>query len=147
MEPKKRTAAAKTAAAGAAAGEPSEPAKKKISCDWDGSTVTEDELIALAHNGLIPRKEEVDWRAPDPREIRPAPRENEFVVFVENVNHGFFPPGDNFFRDLMRYYRLCPHDLAPNSILHASAFKFACEAFLGCPPFLPLWLELFHCKR
>ena len=47
----------------------------------------------------------------------------------------------------MFYYGLDFHDLAPDSILHVSAFIITCEAFLRIPPHFGLWLKTFSVKR
>ena len=46
----------------------------------------------------------------------------------------------------MFYYGLDFHDLAPDSILHVSAFIITCEAFLRIPPHFGLWLKTFSVK-
>ena len=46
----------------------------------------------------------------------------------------------------MFYYGLEFHDLAPESILHVSAFIITCEAFLRIPPHFGLWLKTFSVK-
>ena len=46
----------------------------------------------------------------------------------------------------MFYYELDFHDLAPDSILHVSAFIITCEAFLRIPPHFVLWLKTFSVK-
>ena len=43
----------------------------------------------------------------------------------------------------MFYYGLEFHDLAPESILHISAFIVVCEAFLRVTPHFGLWLKTF----
>ena len=44
----------------------------------------------------------------------------------------------------MFYYGLEFHDLAPESILHISAFIVVCEAFLRVTPHFGLWLKTFN---
>ena len=51
---------------------------------------------------------------------------------------------DPFVRGLMFYYGLEFHDLAPESILHISAFIVVCEAFLRVTPHFGLWLKTFN---
>ena len=44
----------------------------------------------------------------------------------------------------MFYYGLDFHDLAPESILHISAFIIVYEAFLRVTPHFGLWLKTFN---
>ena len=46
----------------------------------------------------------------------------------------------------MFYYGLDFHDLAPNFVLHISAFIVVCEAFLRITPHFGLWLKTFNVK-
>ena len=64
----------------------------------------------------------------------PAPDPGEYVVFVSHLRRGLGFPTDPFVRGLMFYYGLDFHDLAPESILHISAFIIVCEAFLRVTP-------------
>ena len=51
-----------------------------------------------------------------------------------------------FFRQLLEFYKLRIHDLAPNSVLTLSNFVVLCEDYLQIKPDLDLWLELFYCN-
>jgi hypothetical protein len=51
-----------------------------------------------------------------------------------------------FVRGIFFYYGLDFHHLAPNSILHLTAFITACKAFLGVEPHFDLWLKTFSIK-
>jgi hypothetical protein len=42
------------------------------------------------------------------------------------------------------YYAIKPSDLGPHSIEQLAIFVTFCECYLGCRPYFPLWLELFH---
>ena len=56
------------------------------------------------------------------------------TVFVSHFCRGLGFPMNPFVRGLMFYYGLEFHDLAPESILHISAFIVVCEAFLHVTP-------------
>ena len=99
----------------------------------------------LAAKGFLPPKESNVWRAPG-NEIKPRPKPNELVMFVEHVDHGFMPPGSLFFRDLMRRLGLRLHDIGPNSLLQVSNFHVLCEDYLGVAPNIDLWLASFSCN-
>ena len=46
----------------------------------------------------------------------------------------------------MFYHGLDFHDLAPNSLLHISAFVIVCEALLRVQPHFGLWMKMFILK-
>ena len=119
--------------------------KRKISCNWEGSWVTEQTLADLADAGFLPPKEDNVWRAPGD-EIEPRPKPNELVMFVEHVERGFTPPGSLFFRNLMQRLGLRLHDIGPNSMLQVSNFHVLCEDYLGIAPNIDLWLASFSCN-
>ena len=87
----------------------------------------------------------VKARAPGD-EVVPAPAKDEVVIFSEHLFRGFTPPGNLFFRQLLAFYKLRIHDLAPNSVLTLSNFVTLCEDYLQIKPDLDLWLELFYCN-
>jgi hypothetical protein len=106
----------------------------------------EQEVKGLAHLSMLLKKQAGLWRAPD-GEDKPTPCEGEIICFTNHVDHGLNPPGSKFLYELLNYYGLRLHYLAPNSILHVFAFTFLCEAYLGIELLLPLWPELFYCKK
>ena len=71
---------------------------------------------------------------------------DEYVIFVSHLRRGLGFPTDPFMRGLMYYYGLEFHDLAPESILHISAFLVVCEAFHRVTPHFGLWLKTFNVK-
>ena len=117
--------------------------KRSISADWDGSTMTVEQLKGFQFSGLLPSS--VKWRAPG-NEIEPSPAKGEVVVFGEHLFRGFSPSGILFFRQVLDFYKLRIHDLAPNSILTLSYFVTLCEDYLQIKPDLDLWPELFYCN-
>ena len=130
------------AAEAAAAATPA-PAKRSISADWAGSTVTAEQLKEHRLAGLLPSS--VRARAPGDETI-PSPAKDEVVIFTEHLFRGFTPPGNLFFRQVLAFYKLRIHDLAPNSILTLSNFVVLCEDYLQIKPDLDLWLELVYCN-
>ena len=65
------------------------------------------------------------------------------MSFLDRV---FVLPLLEFFRWVLHFYGIQVHDLTPNFILHLSCFVTLCEAFLGCPAYFTLWLQLLHDK-
>ena len=89
---------------------------------------------------------EVHHRLPAQGQVIPTPRSGERVVFISHFLRGLGFALHPFVRGLMFYYGLDFHDLAPDSILHVSAFIITCEAFLRIPPHFGLWLKTFSVK-
>jgi hypothetical protein len=136
----------KTRSSTAAAGASKTTAPHRMSSNWEGSHVTENDLRALAAIGLLPTEEKGIWRAPGDERV-PSPREGELVFFTSHVERGLAVEGSKFFRELLMFYGLRLHDIAPNSILQVSAFTFLCEAYLRVAPSMGLWLETFFGKQ
>ena len=80
------------------------------------------------------------------KEIRPATRDGERVVFRSHFLRGFGLPVSAFFRSWLDFYQLQPHHLTPNTVVLLSAFVTLCEGFLGVLPTLELWGEFFQSK-
>ena len=51
-----------------------------------------------------------------------------------------------FVREMMFYYGLDFHHMAPNSILHLASFITVCEALLRYELHFGLWLKIFGIK-
>ena len=68
-------------------------------------------------------------------------------MFGEHLFYGFTPPSNLFFCQVLDFYKLRIHDLAPNSILNLSNFVTLCEDYLQIKPDLDFFLELFYCKQ
>ena len=129
------------AAAAAAASTSATASKNTISASWGGSTITARQPEGFQRAGLI--SSDIAWRAPSD-EVEPNPAPGEVIVFGEHLYRGFSPPGNLFFRQVLDFYKLRIHDLAPNSILTLSNFVTLCEDYLQIQPDLDFWLDLFY---
>ena len=96
------------------------------------SSVTEEDVLKLREAKYLTY--EISHRLPAKGQVIPTPEPGEYVVFVSHLRRGLGFPMDPFVRGLMFYYGLEFHDLAPESILHISAFIVVCEAFLHVTP-------------
>ena len=105
------------------------------------SPITEEDITKLRAARYLTA--EVHHRLPAQGQIIPTPGPGERVVFISHFLRGLGFALHPFVRGLMFYYGLDFHDLAPDSILHVSAFTITCEAFLRIPPHLGLWLKTF----
>ena len=95
---------------------------------WVASSVTEEDIIKLRAARYLTT--EIHHRLPAQGQVIPTPRSGVRVVFVSHFLRGLGFALHPFVRGLMFYYGLDFHDLAPDSILHVSAFIITCEAFL-----------------
>ena len=52
-------------------------------------------LDDFVKTGYLPKKEVMSYRAPDPTEEKPQPKEGEVIVFTDHMNRGFRPPAQS----------------------------------------------------
>ncbi|SPT17575.1 unnamed protein product [Triticum aestivum] len=126
---------------------PPKAPKAPITCNWMRSNVTDDTLADFVKTGYLPKKEIMSYRAPDPSEERPQPRDGEVVIFADHMSQGFAPPGSKFFREVLNFFDLRPQDIGPNSVSNICNFQVFCEVYLGEEPSLLLFRELFYLNR
>ena len=88
----------------------------------------------------------MSYRAPDPEEERPNPKDGEVIVFTDHMNRGFSPPSSKFFREVLHFFKLHPQDLGPNSnsISNICNFQVFCEVYLQEEPSVELFREYFY---
>ena len=67
-------------------------------------------------------------------------------MFVSFLDWGLAFLLSEFFRHFLAFYGIQVHELMPKSILHLSCFVILCEAFLGCLPYFPLWIQILNGK-
>ncbi|XBJ12429.1 hypothetical protein VPH35_016953 [Triticum aestivum] len=123
------------------------PPKAPITCNWMRSNVTNETLANFVKSGYLPKKEIMSYRAPDPSEEKPQPKDGEVVIFADHMSRGFAPPGSKFFRDVLNFFDLRPQDIGPNSVSNICNFQVFCEVYLGEEPSLLLFRELFYLNR
>ncbi|KAM3295640.1 hypothetical protein ACQJBY_038121 [Aegilops geniculata] len=126
---------------------PPKAPKAPITCNWMRSNVTDETLADFMKSGYLPKKDVMSYRAPDPSEERPQPRDGEVVIFADHMSRGFAPPGSKFFRDVLNFFDLRPQDIGPNFVSNICNFQVFCEVYLGEEPSLLLFRELFYLNR
>ena len=126
---------------------PPKAPKAPITCHWMRSNVTDETLADFVKTGYLPKKDVMSYRAPDPSEERPQPKDGEVVIFADHMSRGFAPPGSKFFRDVLNFFDLRPQDIGPNSVSNICNFQVFCEVYLGEEPSLLLFRELFYLNR
>jgi hypothetical protein len=103
---------------------------------WPFSTVTADDLEALAANGLLrplSGDSQPEWMAP-PSGAAPSPPLGYVVSFVSFHERGFGVPTSRFMQAILHVYGVELHNLSPNSISQAAIFAAVCEGYLGIAP-------------
>jgi len=118
--------------------------KAPTSCNWVKSIVTDSTLDDFVKTGYLPKKEIMSYRAPNPEEEIPQPKEGEVIVFTDHMTRGFSPPGSKFFRDVLHFFDLRPQDIGPNSVSNICNFQVFSEVYLGEEPNILLFRELFY---
>ncbi|KAK1648130.1 hypothetical protein QYE76_065935 [Lolium multiflorum] len=111
---------------------------------WGKSKVTRESLLPYVASGVIPEFNKERWRVPPANEVEPLPRPGEFVLFLSFLDRGFALPTSDFLRQLLAFYSIKVSDLGPHSVQQISLFVALCECYLGCPPYFPLWVSIFH---
>ena len=94
----------------------------------------------------MPGKDYLRVRLALEREISPAPKEGERVIFRSHCLRGFGLPASGFFRSFLEFYHLQPHHLTPNTVVLLSTFVTLCDGFLGVLSTTELWGEFFQSK-
>ena len=115
------------------------PPKTTTSCNWVKSVVTESTFDNFVKVGYLPKRDIMSYRAPDPTEEKPQPKEGEVIVFTDHMNWGFSPPDSKFFRDVLHFFDLRPKDIGPNPVSNICNFQVFCEVYLGEEPNLLLF--------
>ena len=91
--------------------------KAPTSCNWVKSIVTDNTLDDFVKIGYLPKKEVMPYRAPNPDEEFPQPKDGEVIVFIDHMNWGFTPPSPKFFRDVSNFFDIHPQDIGHNSVV------------------------------
>jgi hypothetical protein len=112
----------------------------------DASTVTEEQIQALADRGLLRPKSQVGWR-PAAGEEFPTEGTSEIVIFLAHIKRGFGVPAGDFLRGLLHFYRIELVHLASNLITIIATFVHLCEAYLGITPHFYIWRHFFELKK
>ena len=121
--------------------------KTVTSCNWVPSIVTENTLKDFVKVSFLPAKDILHWRAPNPGEDRPQPKDGEVIVFTDHMHRGFSPPGSKFFRDVLHFFQLHPQDIGPNSVSNICNFQVFCKVYLQEEPSVELFREYFYLNR
>jgi hypothetical protein len=110
---------------------------------WYRWKIKAEMLLPFMSSGIIPEARNNRWLIPGDEET-PMPRKGEFIVFLSFLERGLSFPTSHFIRRFLEFYGIKITDLGPHSIQQISLFVALCQCSLGCPPYFPLWLAIFH---
>jgi hypothetical protein len=108
---------------------------------WVKCHIRDAHVQALESEGTVAPQEESHWRT-DFKALVPAPSPTEILMLKSHVERGFSMPPSHFFTNLLKYYGLQLHHIAPNSLVSVAGYAALCEGFLGIRPRVDLF-ELF----
>src|SRR4051812_8840402 len=108
--------------------------KPPVTCNWVPSIVTESKLSEFVKSGHLPKKDVMSYRAPNPSEEKPQPKEGEVIIFTDHMSRGFAPPGSKFFRDVLHFFDLNLRTLNPIPCQISATSKFSVRFILEKSP-------------
>jgi hypothetical protein len=79
------------------------------------------------------------WRT-DHKALVLAPNSTEILMLKSHVERGLSMPPSHFISNLLKFYGLQLHHIAPNSLVSVAGYAALCEGFLGIRP----RVDLFH---
>jgi hypothetical protein len=85
------------------------------------------------------------WRT-DHKALVPAPNSTEIVMLKSHVERGLSMPPSSFFTNLLKFYGLQLHRIAPNSLVSVAGYAALCEGFLGIRPRVDLFQLYFSVR-
>jgi hypothetical protein len=83
---------------------------------WQKSHVKDAHVQALEDEGTMAPQAESGWQT-DFKALVPAPSSSKIVMLKSHVERGLSTPPSSFFTNLLKFYRLQLHHIAPNSLV------------------------------
>jgi hypothetical protein len=105
---------------------------------WVKCHVKDAHVQALENEGTVAPQAESHWRI-DFNALVPAPNSTEIVMLKSHVERGLSMPPSSFFTNLLKFYGLQLHHIAPNSLVSVASYAALCEGFLGIRPRVDLF--------
>jgi hypothetical protein len=112
---------------------------------WAKCHVKDAHVQALENEGTVAPQAESHWRT-DFKSLVPAHNSIKIVILKSHVERGFSMPPSSFFTNLLKFYGLQLHHIAPNSLVFVAAYAALCEGFLGIRPRVDFF-QLFFSVR
>jgi hypothetical protein len=100
---------------------------------WVKCHVKDAHVQALEDEGTVAPRAESQWRT-DHKALVPAPNSTEILMLRSHVERGLSMAPSHFFRNLLKFYGLQLHHIAPNSLVSIAGYAALCEGILGIRP-------------
>jgi hypothetical protein len=125
--------------------EEEEQIPKNLHGYWVKCHVKDIHVQALENEGTVAPQAESHWRT-DFKAMVPAPNSAEIMMLKSHVERGLSMPPSPFFTNLLKFYGLQLHHIAPNSLVSVVGYAALCEGFLEVRPRVDLF-QLFFSVR
>jgi hypothetical protein len=100
---------------------------------WVKCNIKDTHVQALEDEGTMAPRAESHWRT-DHKALVPALDSTEILMLKSHVERGLSMPPSHFFSNLLKYYGLQLHHIAPNSLVSVAGYAALCEGFLKIRP-------------
>jgi hypothetical protein len=114
--------------------------------EWQKAKLKTEDLLTLVNSGFLCEKEMDLWRVTTRDLYQMQKTSDEILMFTRFVECSLALPASNFFKRMLRYYRIEYLNLNPNDTFHVSIFVHFCKAFVGIKPHLILFRKFFRLK-
>jgi hypothetical protein len=108
---------------------------------WVKCHVKDAHVLALEKEGTVAPKVESQWRTYH-KALVPAPNKTEIIIIKSHIERGLSMLPSHFFSNLLQFYGLQLHHIAPNSLVSVAGYAALCEGYLGILPRVDLF-QLF----
>jgi hypothetical protein len=112
---------------------------------WVKCYVKDVHIQALENEGLVAPRAESQWRT-DHKALVLAPNQTEILMLKSHVERGLSMPPSHFFSNLLKFYGLQLHHIAPNCLVSVAGYVALCEGYLRIRPRVDLF-QLFFSVR
>jgi hypothetical protein len=109
---------------------------------WVKCHVKDAHVQALEDEGTVAPRAESHWQT-DHKALVPAPNSTKILMFKSHVERGLSMPPSHFFMNLLKYYGLQLHHIAPNSLVSMAGYAALCKGFLRICPRVDLFQLYF----
>jgi hypothetical protein len=105
---------------------------------WAKCHVKDAHVQTLEDEGTMAPQAESHWWT-DFKALLPAPNSTKIVMLKSHVERGLSMLPSSFFTNLLKFYGLQLHHIAPNSLVSVVGYAALCEGYLGIHPRVDLF--------
>jgi hypothetical protein len=105
---------------------------------WVKCHVRDAHIQALEDEGIVAPQAESRWRT-DHKALVPTPNSTEILMLKSHVERGLSMPPSHFFSNLLKFYGLQLHHIAPNGLVSMAGYAALCEGYLRIQPRVDLF--------